>query len=155
LPTPVLRNNSPIHTLFHREPDYSFLRTFGCACWPNLHPYNKNKLQPRSLLCLFLGYSPLHKRYKCIHLPSNRVYISRDVVFNENSFPYTSASPTSSLSPNIYVRYSTIQIHYSFLMTISPRQHLLWTFHRQQKISSYGLLTQHHHPITHYPFQIP
>jgi histone deacetylase 1/2 len=53
LPTPVLRNNSPIHTLFHREPDYSFLRTFGCACWPNLHPYNKNKLQPRSLLCLF------------------------------------------------------------------------------------------------------
>ena len=104
LPTPVLRNNSPIHTLFHREPDYSFLRTFGCACWPNLHPYNKNKLQPWSLLCLFLGYSPLHKRYKCLHLPSNRVYISRDVVFNENSFPYTSASPTSSLSPNIFVQ---------------------------------------------------
>jgi hypothetical protein len=54
-------------------------------------------------LCLFLGYSPLHKGYKCLHLPSNRVYISRDVVFNENSFPCTSASPTSSLSPNISV----------------------------------------------------
>ena len=102
MPTPVLQNKSPFHTLFHCEPDYCFLRTFSCACWPNLRPYNKNKLQPRSLMCLFLGYSPLHKGYKCLHLPSNRVYISWDVVFNENSFPCTFASP-SSLSPNIFV----------------------------------------------------
>jgi len=76
MPTPVLQNKSPFHTLFHCEPDYCFLRTFSCACWPNLRPYNKKKLQPRSLMCLFLGYSPLHKGYKCLHLPSNRVYIS-------------------------------------------------------------------------------
>jgi hypothetical protein len=36
--------------------------------------------------------------------------------------------------------YSTIQVHYSFLMTIGPRYHLLWTLHHQQKISSNTLL---------------
>jgi hypothetical protein len=35
---------------------------------------------------VFLGYSSLHKGYKCLHVPSNRVYISRDVIFDENVF---------------------------------------------------------------------
>lgn len=26
-------------------PDYSFLRVFACACWPNLHPYNSHRLE--------------------------------------------------------------------------------------------------------------
>jgi hypothetical protein len=46
-----------------------------------------------------LGYSPLHKGYKCLHVPTNRVYISRDVVFDENLFPF-SALP-SSTSPSL------------------------------------------------------
>lgn len=87
MPTSVLKNRSPFELLFKCKPDCTFLRTFGCACWPNLRPYNSNKLQPRSLECLFLGYSPHHKGYKCLHLPTKRLYISRDVVFNESVFP--------------------------------------------------------------------
>jgi len=63
-----------------------------------LRPYNSNKFEPRSIPCLFLGYSPLHKGYKCLHLPTNILYISRDVIFNESSFPYT--PPLSSLESN-------------------------------------------------------
>jgi hypothetical protein len=37
---------------------------------------------------VFLGYSSQHKGYKCLHIPSNRVYISHDVVFDENVFPF-------------------------------------------------------------------
>jgi hypothetical protein len=44
LPTPVLHHMSLIEKLFITKLAYSFLRTFGCACWPNLRPYNTHKL---------------------------------------------------------------------------------------------------------------
>ena len=53
LPSPVLNNVSPFEKLFQVQPDYSFLRTFGCACWPYLRPYNAHKMDFRSKLCLF------------------------------------------------------------------------------------------------------
>jgi histone deacetylase 1/2 len=65
LPTKVLQNKAPIFRLLGEEPDYTFLRTFGCACWPHLRPYNTRKLQFRSKQCVFLGYSNMHKGFKC------------------------------------------------------------------------------------------
>lgn len=61
MPTHTLQNLSPYEILFTSPPDCSFLRVFGCTCWPNLRPYNAHKLQPRSLPYVSLGYSPLHK----------------------------------------------------------------------------------------------
>jgi hypothetical protein len=61
---------------------------FGCACWPNLRPYNTRKLAFRSTRCAFLGYSPMHKGYKCLDISTGRIYISRDVVFDEDVFPF-------------------------------------------------------------------
>jgi hypothetical protein len=98
LPTPVLQNLSPFQKLFNLRPNYSFLRVFGCACWPHLRPYNRHKLDYRSAECIFLGYSPSHRGYKCLHLPSGRVYISRHVIFDESFFPFSRPSP-SSLDP--------------------------------------------------------
>ena len=88
LPTRLRQMKTPLELLLNEVPDYTFLKVFGCACWPHLRPYNQRKLEFRSKQCVFLGYSSLHKGYKCLHVPSNRVYISRDVVFNENVFPF-------------------------------------------------------------------
>jgi hypothetical protein len=44
LPTPVLANALPLEKLFDPKPTYTFLQTFDCACWPNLHPCNNRKL---------------------------------------------------------------------------------------------------------------
>jgi hypothetical protein len=48
LPSKVSHDLTPLECLFEHRPDYSFLRTFGCACWPHHHPYNMHKLQFRS-----------------------------------------------------------------------------------------------------------
>jgi hypothetical protein len=101
LPTPLIKNLSPFEKLFHTDPEYSFLKTFGCACWPNLRPYNSNKLQPRSTSCVFLGYSSIHKGYKCFHIPSSRMYISRDVVFLESQFPFKNSTVPQTENPSI------------------------------------------------------
>lgn len=93
MPTPILRNISPFQALFNKKPNYNFLRIFGCACWPNLRPFNRYKMDMRSQLCVFIGYSLNHKGYNCLHLPTGRIYVSRDVRFNENHFPF---SPTRS-----------------------------------------------------------
>jgi histone deacetylase 1/2 len=98
MPTKVIAMQTPLQRLLGEVPDYTFFKVFGCACWPNLRPYNNHKLQYRSKKCVFLGYSPLHKGYKCLHVPSNRVYISRDVIFDENVFPFSHSSPTPSES---------------------------------------------------------
>ena len=101
--TPLLSYQSPYQKLYHKSPDYCFLRTFGCLCYPFLRPYNTHKLDFRYLPCVFLGYSVAHKGYLCFHKPTSRIYISRHVVFNEDVFPYSlhvgPTVPTLSTSP--------------------------------------------------------
>jgi hypothetical protein len=84
-PTSML---SPFEVLFDQSPDYQFLHTLGCECFPLLRPYNQHKLQPRSESCVFIGYSSLHKGYKCYHIPTQRMYIFRHVTFNEIFFSF-------------------------------------------------------------------
>jgi hypothetical protein len=95
LPTKVLNLESPVEKLLQTKPNYDALRTFGCACWPNLRPYNKRKLSFRSERCVFLGYSPLHKGVKCLDVSTGRIYISRDVVFDENVYPFQFLHPNA------------------------------------------------------------
>jgi histone deacetylase 1/2 len=100
LPSRTIDMQTPLERLLRETPDYTFFKVFGCACWPHLRPYNNHKLDFRSKKCVFLGYSPIHKGYKCLHVPSNRVYISRDVIFDEHVFPF-STMPTSHTLPPV------------------------------------------------------
>jgi hypothetical protein len=90
LPSRVINSQTPMEHLFGSTGDYSLLRIFCCACWPNLRPYNNHKLQFCSKQCVFVGYSSSHKGYKCLDISSGRLYISRDVVFDETVFPFAS-----------------------------------------------------------------
>jgi len=101
LPTPKLDMQSPHRKLYHQEPTYDHLRVFGCACYPCLRPYAQHKFDPRSLTCVFIGYSDHHKGYRCLVPSTGRIYITRNVKFDEKFFPFTKwclrkyASPTT------------------------------------------------------------
>ena len=44
---------------------------------------------------MFLGYSNQHKGFKCLDPKEGRVYISRDVTFDEHVFPFASLHPNA------------------------------------------------------------
>lgn len=45
-------------------------------------------MEPKSLLCIFLGYSNQYKGYYYLYSGTMKIYISWHFVFNELNFPY-------------------------------------------------------------------
>jgi hypothetical protein len=117
LPSPSLAMTSPYFLLHKKQPTYDFLHTFGCQCCPYLRSYAKDKLEPRSLPCIFLGYSDKHKGYHCLHFSNGRIYISRHVVFDEKFFLFAlGASIKSDSTSNLLAEW----IPSKFLITSPP-----------------------------------
>jgi histone deacetylase 1/2 len=80
---------TPLGHLLGEVPGYAFFKVFGCECWPHLRPYNNCKLDFLFKTCIFLGYSSLGKGNKCLHVRTNRFYISCDVIHDESVFPFS------------------------------------------------------------------
>jgi hypothetical protein len=120
MPARVLDNTSPIERLLHTPPNYSMMRVFGCACWPHLRAYNKHKLSFHSKECVFLGYSSLHKRYKCLDQESGRVYVSRDVIFDEHVFPFhrdfQNSDSTAANIRNLHLDNNSVNLSYDHML---------------------------------------
>jgi hypothetical protein len=93
LPTKTISAACPHVALFGSAPSYYHLRVFSCACYPNIAATAPHKLAHRSTRCVFVGYSADHKGYRCLDLSTNRLIVSRYVVFDEDSFPLA-ASPS-------------------------------------------------------------
>ena len=89
LPSKLLGHVSPLEILYARQPSYSHLRVFGCLCYPLFPSTTINKLQPRSTPCVFLGYPPNHRGYKCYDMSSRKIFVSRHVLFDETQFPFS------------------------------------------------------------------
>ncbi|KFL89552.1 hypothetical protein AmDm5_1575 [Acetobacter malorum] len=88
MPCSTLSMKSPYTCLFAQPSALTHLKVFGYSCYPLLKPYNTNKLQPKTVQCIFLGYAGQYKGYICFNPLSGRFYVSRHVVFYETNFPY-------------------------------------------------------------------
>jgi transposase InsO family protein len=99
LPIPKLSHKSPWEKLFHKSPDFTHLKTFGCLCFPYLRPYNHHKLQPRTTPCIFLGYPAHTKGYICLNPVTQRTYLSKHVLFNETEFLPHLTLPFNPIAP--------------------------------------------------------
>jgi hypothetical protein len=74
-PSKVIHFQTPLEQLYQIKPNYSLLRLFGCACWPNLRPYNQRKLEFRSKECVLLSYKNMHKGFKCLDVSTGHIYL--------------------------------------------------------------------------------
>ncbi|PKU63401.1 Retrovirus-related Pol polyprotein from transposon TNT 1-94 [Dendrobium catenatum] len=99
LPSPNTNQHTPFEMLHKSKPNYTRLRVFGCACFPLSPPHSHHKLQNKSKLSIFLGYSDTYKGYKCLDPATNKVHMSRNLTFDETYFPF-SKSITGSHNPH-------------------------------------------------------
>ena len=88
LPSPLLKQNTPHQVLYCSAPDYSILRSFGCLAIAATLNSERNKLSPRAVHFVFVGYPQGIKGYKLYNLQTRKFYVSRDLVFHENIFPF-------------------------------------------------------------------
>ncbi|CAL9217264.1 unnamed protein product [Arabidopsis halleri] len=84
IPTRVLNDQSPFQVLNNQNPNIEHLRVFGCVCFVFIPGDLRNKLEPKSTKCVFIGYSTTQRGYKCFDPTNNRYYVSRDVKFMED-----------------------------------------------------------------------
>ena len=98
-----LINRVPSSTIDFRTPSQALIEAivapigpnlpphvFGCVAFVHLHKRQCNKLTPRALQCVFLGYAAYQKGYRCYHPPSKRIFVTMDVVFHEDSMYFSS-----------------------------------------------------------------
>ncbi|CAA7027431.1 unnamed protein product [Microthlaspi erraticum] len=107
-PTRVLDGKSPYEILFGKPPTYDLLCTFGCLCYAHHRARDKDKFGPRSRKCIFVGYPYGKKGWRLYDLEKDQFFVSRDVQFQENVFPFhltvTESSPaTPLLSPDAII----------------------------------------------------
>ncbi|XP_026450554.1 uncharacterized protein LOC113350634 [Papaver somniferum] len=65
---------------------------FGCVSYVHLHKNQRDKLAPRALKCVFVGYAATKKGYRCYHPPTKRMFVTLDVVFHEDSLYFSCES---------------------------------------------------------------
>ena len=88
----------PLESFSGKRQDVSHLRVFGAKCWakiPTVHGAQVtggSKLDPRAVECRLLGYAGGRGNYKVQDVQSRRVFVSRDVVFEEGQPHRTSPS---------------------------------------------------------------
>jgi hypothetical protein len=68
---------------FFRKPTISHLKIFGSACFVHIPAQQRYKLDGKSVKCIFIIYSKESKAYIFFDPLNNKIYVSRDVIFDE------------------------------------------------------------------------
>jgi len=98
-PSQVLNGKTPYEILHGVKPSYDQLRVFGSSCYTHKRSRDKDKFGPRSRQCIFMGYPFGKKGWRVYDMETSEFLVSRDVVFQENIFPYHTSTVEQPSQP--------------------------------------------------------
>lgn len=82
IPSSFLGFISPYEKLYQKPPSYDTIKVFGFLAYISAHTLDK--LAPRAIPTVFIGYPNLQKGYKLLDPVIMQFYISRNVIFHED-----------------------------------------------------------------------
>ncbi len=75
----VVHGMTPKEKFIGKKPDVSHLRMFGCVTYMHVPDEKRSKLDPKSKMCIFIGYSLEQKGYKCFSPSIRKLQMNKDV----------------------------------------------------------------------------
>lgn len=81
--TRAVKDRTPYEMYRSRKPNIGHLRTFGCIGYANSVKPHLKKLEDKSCMLVHLRTEPGSKAYRMYYPISQRIIVSRDVVFDE------------------------------------------------------------------------
>ena len=84
-PTKALKDKTPDEALSGIKPSVSHFKIFGCICYVYVPAEKRTKFDEKSQKCVFLGYSDVTKRYRFLDVKTNKLVVSRYVIFDETT----------------------------------------------------------------------
>lgn len=87
-PSANLNNKCPYEILFGTLPVYDELRVFGSLCFVHNQSAKDDKFASRNKKFIFVGYPFRKKGWKLFDLDTKKFFVSRDVKFCEDVFPF-------------------------------------------------------------------
>ena len=86
-PTTAFENDTtPYERWYGKKPDVTNLRVFGCIAYAHVPDAQRRKLDKKANKLRFVGYSTISKGYRLLDEKTHKVFVRRDVVFNEIEF---------------------------------------------------------------------
>lgn len=82
--TRVVKDCTPYEVFHGRKPNISHLKIFGCIGYAKIDGTFLKKLDNRSRVLVHFGTEPGSKAYRLFDPQTQRVVVSRDVIFNES-----------------------------------------------------------------------
>ena len=79
---PKERRKTSFQAWTGKKQNVRHLRNFGCAAYAHVAKDERQKLDTKSRKCVLLGYGTERKGYRLYDPSRERVYYSRDVVFD-------------------------------------------------------------------------
>jgi transposase InsO family protein len=83
-PTKSIKGKTPYEVWHGRKPQVGHLRTFGCVCHVKKIGTGLGKMSDRSSKMVLLGYKTGTKGYRFFDPSTERLHVSRDVLFEED-----------------------------------------------------------------------
>lgn len=102
-PSALLKNKAPFEVLFGHAPAYKHLRVLGCLAYAHNVDHKGDNFAACSRRCVFLGYTYGKKGLKLYDLDRHVIFVSRDVVFQETTFPFEGSGLSVKSEGNMVV----------------------------------------------------